>query len=315
MTARLRPLRLAPGGRLGLVSPSSPTLEPSVTSRGAAELHRLGFSTELAAHAECAYGYLAGQDRDRADDLLTMLERPDIDGVICVRGGCGALRTAMAMDPGRLQRLRDRPPKVFVGYSDITVIHALIERTLGWATFYGPMVISWARPTDYLRTGWRRALMETTPFPIDPDPDDPYVETLVPGVAEGEVAGGCLTLLAALVGTPWEPELGGRIVFFEDVEEDPYRIERLLSQLIAAGRLDHCAGIVVGEHANCGPRQPGPTIGLEQVFRDLLLPLGVPTLYHLPLGHGRQLATLPLGAPARLDATQGTLTVLESGVV
>ncbi len=301
--------------RLGLVSPSSPTLEPSSTARGVRELERLGFATEPAPHATEAYGYLAGHDRERADDLLTMLERSDIDGVVCLRGGCGALRTAMAIDRERLRRIRDRPPKVFVGYSDITVIHGLIERTLGWGTFYGPMVVSWARATDYLRTGWRRAVMEALPFAIDPDPDDPYVETLVPGIAEGELAGGCLTLLAALVGTPWEPELRGRIVFFEDVEEDPYRIERLLSQLLAAGRLDGCAGIVIGEHADCGPRHPGPTLGLEQVFRDLLLPLGVPTLYHLPVGHGRHLATLPLGVPARLDAGAGTLSVLESAVV
>jgi len=299
---------------LGLVAPSSPTLEPSSTARGMRALEALGFTTELAPHATDAYGYLAGSDRDRAEDLLTMLERPDIDAVVCVRGGCGALRTAMALDPERLRRLRNRAPKVFVGYSDITVLHGLIERTLGWTTFYGPMVISWAQPTDYLRLGWRRALMDAGPFPIDPDPDDPFVETLVPGVAEAELGGGCLTLLAALIGTPWEPDLHGRIVFFEDIGEDPYRIERLLSQMVASGRLEGCAGIVIGEHANCGPREPGPTIGLEQVFRDLVLPLGVPTLYHLPIGHGRQLATLPLGARARLDADAGTLTVLEAGV-
>lgn len=314
MALRVRPPRLAAGARLGLVAPSSPTLEPSTTARGVRTLESLGFVTELAPHAGCTYGYLAGRDQDRADDLLTMLERPDIDGVVCVQGGCGALRTAMALDPQRLARLRDRPPKVFVGYSDITVLHALIGRALGWVTFYGPMVLSMAHPSPYLLAGWRRALMSAEPFTVDPDPDDPYVETLVPGQAEGELAGGCLTLLAALIGTPWEPELGGRILFFEDVDEEPYRIERYLSQLIAAGRLDGVAGIVVGEHTDCGPKRPGPTLGLEQVFRDCLAPLGVPTLYHLPVGHGRHLATLPLGARVRLDADAGTLAILQGGV-
>lgn len=300
--------------RLGVVAPSGSTLEQSETARGVTALQRMGFEVELAAHTSDIYGHLSGSDRDRADDLLTMLERPDLGGIICLRGGAGALRTALALDPTRVEGLSELAPKVFVGYSDITVIHSVLARAVDWVTFYGPMVISLAHPTDYTVAAFRRALMSTEGFQVEPDPDDPYVETLVPGVAEGELVGGCLTLLATLVGSPWQLDVRGRILFFEDTDEEPYAIERYLSQLLAAGTLRGCAGIVIGEHANCGPKRPGPTLGLEQIFRDLIRPLGVPTIYHLPIGHGRHIATLPLGARARLDATQGTLTLLESGV-
>ncbi len=314
MADRQRPPRLRPGARLGIVAPSSPAPEPSSTARGIAALARLGFEPVAAPNAEAADGHLAGPDAARAGDLLLMLERDDIDGVICLRGGMGAIRTAMAVDGRRLAALRERPPKPFIGFSDITVPHAVLGRALDWVTFYGPMVTTLGRATPYTLEAFRRALMATDPFEIDPDPDDPYVGTMAPGVAEGELAGGCLSLLATLVGTPWEPDYRGKVVFFEDVDEDPATIERDLAQLLAAGRLQSCAGILVGEHHNCGPKEPGPMLGLERVLTDLLHPLGVPVLYHLPIGHGRHIATLPIGVPVRLDASGGRLQVLESGV-
>ncbi|HEY6538689.1 MAG TPA: LD-carboxypeptidase [Candidatus Dormibacteraeota bacterium] len=311
---RRRPPRLRRGMRIGVVAPSGSTLEPSLTRRGVATLEQMGFSVELAPHCGDTYGHLSGADQARADDLLNMLERPDIDAVICAKGGAGATRTALALDPARLAHLAELPPKVFLGYSDITVIHAILARVTGWVTFYGPLVISLAHPSAYVRSGLRKALMETEPFQIEPDPDDPYVATLVPGKVEAEVTGGCLTLLATLVGTPWQVDLKGKLLCFEDVDEEPYEIERYLSQLLLGGGLRECAGIVIGEHANCGPRRPGPTLGLERVFQDLLAPLGVPTIYHLPIGHGQHIATLPLGVRARLDADAKTLTILESAV-
>ena len=311
---RQKPPRLQPGMTLGVVAPSSQIFERSVTHRGVAALERLGFTIVFAPHAGDRYGYLAGQDRDRADDLLGMFFRDDIDAVLCLRGGMGAIRTANALDREILKKLADRPPKAFIGFSDITVPHAVFAKELNWVTFYGPMVITFPRATEYTVTAFRRALMETEPFDILPDPDDPYVETLVPGVAEGELVGGCLQLLAALVGTPWQMDLRGKIFFFEDVHSQPYEVERSLSQMIAAGLLRECAGIVIGEHTDCAPKNNTPSLSLEQVFDDLIRPLGIPTLYHLPIGHGKHLATLPIGAQARLDATNKTLSILESGV-
>ena len=314
MSRTYKPPRLCPGMTFGVVAPSSPVLERSSLYRGVGALEDLGFRVVCGAHVRDSYGYLAGQDADRADDLLTMLERDDVDAVICLRGGYGALRTALRLDHDRLARLADRPAKPFIGYSDITVPHIILGHALDWVTFYGPMIVSFAHPTDYTVAAFRRALMETAPFDILPDPADPYVETLVGGVADGELAGGCLQLLVSLIGTPWEPDFAGKIFFFEDVHCAPYDIDRMLSQLLAAGKIQHCAGIVIGEHADCAPKGPGNSLGLEQVFDDLIRPLGIPTLYHLPIGHGESIATLPLGVHARLDATGKRLHILESGV-
>ena len=314
-----KPPRLQPGMTLGVVAPSSQVLERSTINRGVAALEAEGFRLVFAEHARDTRGYLAGQDADRADDLLAMLERDDIDGVLCLRGGYGAIRTANALQTPerreRLQALVGRAPKAFIGFSDITIIHALLARELGWVSFYGPVLTSFAKPSAYIRDAFRRALMATEPFEIAPDPDDPYVETIAPGTAEGEIAGGCLALVVSLIGTPWEIDLRDKIFCFEDVHEEPYGIDRMLSQLLAAGQLQRCAGILIGEHADCAPKGGGNTLGLEQVFDDLIRPLGIPTLYHLPIGHGKHIATLPLGVRARLDADAKTFTVLEAGVV
>jgi muramoyltetrapeptide carboxypeptidase len=300
--------------KLAVIAPSSPVLEPSEIDRGVGQLLQLGFEVELAPHVTDVYGRLAGKDEDRATDFLDTLERRDLDGVICLRGGYGAIRTALALDQSRLRSLSTLRPKVFVGHSDITLLHGLLERFAGWVTFYGPMIISFAQLTDYTRDAFKAATMSSDGFDVPPDPDDPYVQTIVPGSVEGILAGGCLTMLDTLVGTPWEPDLADKIVFFEDVNCDPHRVERMIARLIATGRLSSCRGIVVGEHFGCVPQSTGPTLGLEQIFHDLLTPLGVPVLYHLPIGHGRHIATLPFGVLARLDATNRRLQILESGV-
>lgn len=309
-----KPTALAPGMRLGVVAPAAGSLDRSGLILGAKGLKRLGLDIELGAHVLDTYGHLAGTDQARGDDLLTMLERPDIDGVVCLRGGGGSMRTALAIDTARLKALGAQPPKVFVGYSDVTVLHYLIQTTLRWITFYGPMVVSFANPSAYLVDQFRGAVMSSTPVVVGPSPQSRYVVTVYPGVSEGRLVGGCLTLLAQLIGTPWEPSSAGAIVFFEDVNEEPYAIERYLSQLLAAGWFDHCVGVVVGEHANCKARRPGPSPALEDVFAELLSPLRVPVLYNLPLGHGSDIATVPLGARARLDADNGILQLLEAGV-
>jgi len=318
MTDLKKPPLLRRGMTLGVVSPSSQVLEQSTISRATAAMEAMGFTLAFADHSRDTRGYLAGTDADRADDLLTMLERDDIDGVICQRGGYGAIRTANTLNTppyrDRLRALANRAPKALIGFSDITVIHALIARELGWVSFYGPVLTSFAKPSAYTRDAFLRALTATEPFDILPDPDDPYVETIVPGTVEADIAGGCLSLIVALIGTPWEIDLRGKLFCFEDVHEEPYGIDRMLSQLIATGQLQQCAGIVIGEHADCSPKGPGNSLGLEQVFDDLIRPLGIPTIYHLPIGHGKQIVTLPLGVRARLDATAKTLRVLEPGV-
>lgn len=298
---------------IGVVAPSSPILEASQLNRAVAFVEELGFRVVLGEHVRDVYGYLAGRDRDRAEDLLAMLERDDVDAIICLRGGMGGLRTALALDRERLRRLRGRTPKAFVGFSDITVQQAVLLKDLDWVTFYGPVLIHMGRLTPYTMESFQQALMSAEPFDVLPDPDDPYLETIVPGVVEAELVGGCLQLLALLIGTPWEFDLRGKIFFFEDTRFEPWEIDQMISQHLAAGTLQECAGIVIGEHARVEARDS--SMGLEQVFDDLIRPLGIPTLYRLPIGHGKHHATVPIGVRARLDATNKTLRILESGVV
>jgi muramoyltetrapeptide carboxypeptidase len=311
--AQLRPARLHPGARVGVIAPSSGLLEPSKLARGVAELERMGLEVVLGAHVRDVRGYLAGEDRARAEDLLWALGDPSLDAVWCARGGYGAQRTVAALAPGEIEALAGRPAKVFIGFSDITILHALIIHRLGWVTFYGPSVTSLADRDRFTLDGVRRALFDAAPYAVSGHPDDPWVSTLRPGTAEGPLSGGCLTLLSALAGTPLQMDFAGRICFFEEVHESAYSVDRALSQLLAAGCLDGCRGIAIGDHTDVPDE--GPTLGLEQVFEDLLRPLGVPVCFYLPLGHGPHLATVPLGAPVALDAGSGTLSVLESPVV
>lgn len=314
MTERRRPGRLASGDCLAVVAPSSPVPEFSLAKRGFAKLSELGFELDFAPHMAESRGYLAGSDADRADDLLWALGHPRAKGIICLRGGYGAMRTVLALDHDAVRGLSSAPPKVFLGFSDITVLHAYLARELGWVTFYGPVVTSLGLgSTSYTLEALLKAVMEPAPFAVEPNPDDPFVDTLVGGRADGVLDGGCLTLLASLVGTPWQPDFSGKIVFFEDVDEEPYGIDGCLTQLLGAGALRGCAGIVIGEHANCRPRG-GNSLGLEEVFSDLLTPLGVPTIYNLPIGHGRHIATLPLGVSARLDADRPRLELTSPAV-
>ena len=318
MTATQKPPRLRAGMTIGIVAPSSPVAESADAARAIARFEGLGFQTILGEHARDKRGYLAGLDADRADDLLGMIERDDIDAVICLRGGYGAGRLLNTINtPERLTRLRrlaGRPPKAVIGFSDITMIHALIARELGWTSFYGPVLTSFKNATDYTIAAFRRALMAVEPYEILPDPDDPYLETIVPGIAEATLTGGCLSLIVSLLGTPWEPDLRDKLFFFEDVHEEPYAIDQMLTHLLAAGKLQECAGIIIGELADCRQRTPTNTLHLGEIFDDLLRPLDIPTLYNLPIGHGKHIATLPLGVRARLDATAQTLQIIEAGV-
>ena len=180
MPSRLLPPRLQAGMTIGIVAPSSPVFERSDMHRSVAALERLGFRVVFGTHAHDRYAYLAGRDRDRADDLLAMFARDDVDAVMCLRGGTGATRTAYAIDRDVLAKLRDQPPKPFIGYSDITVFHALFGKELNWATFYGPVLTSFAKATEYTLASFRDALMRAEPFDILPNPDDAYVERLSP---------------------------------------------------------------------------------------------------------------------------------------
>lgn len=309
-----KPPRLRPGDTVGVVAPASPSYNKSDIRRGIATLEAWGYRVVVGEHVFDRHGYLAGADAARAADLNRMFRDPEVRAIFMTRGGYGSCRILGQLD---WEALRHQP-KILVGYSDITSLHLAAHRLAGLVTFYGPMVAGYnARDlTEYKRDYLLRAVTGDAPLGEIRQPEDgPWLETIVPGRVTAPLVGGCLTLVCQTLGTPYEIDTRGKIFFFEDVHEEPYRIDHLLTHLLMAGKLQECAGIVIGECADCGPRPHHPaffsTLSLEDVIEELIRPLGVPAMYGLTIGHGKHLATLPLGVTATLDATGRRLVVEE----
>lgn len=307
------PRRLPDGARIGIIAPASPAADRSRVDAGIATLQRLGHTVEMRIDPLHHHGYYAGPDATRAADLLGALTDDALDAVMCLRGGEGCMRTLLALPRHAEDRIREARPKPLVGFSDITILHAWLQAEIGWASFSGPMVTTFAEATPFTIAGFQRALTSATSFDIATSSEGPAVRTVVGGRARGTLVGGCLSLVQALVGTPWQPDLDGALLCVEDIGEPPRRIDQMLTQLLAAGLLDRVSGIVVGELVRCTPDVRGDayphSLTIEEVLDELLSPLGVPVLHGLPIGHGRHIATLPLGVQAELDADAGTLHV------
>ncbi|MEO3743457.1 LD-carboxypeptidase [Plantactinospora sp. B5E13] len=298
---------LRPGDRVRVVAPAA-SPNPTNMARGIEILRGWGLEVELGEHVYARYGYLAGTDDERLADLDAALDDPGIRGVFAARGGYGTQRIVDRIDLSGLRRA----PRVVVGFSDITSLHGRLWREAGLVTFYGPMV-NW---TDS-RTGpesvesLRRAVMTTDPVVITRDPGETAAPVLVPGRATGRLLGGCLTMLSTSIGAADVPSFDGALLFFEDVDEPPYSIDRMLTELRRTGVLRRIAGVVIGQITNSvGAPDQWDAVA---VLRDRLGDLGVPVLGGLRLGHGPGQLTVPLGARATIDAEAGTLTV-EPGV-
>ncbi|WSY19089.1 LD-carboxypeptidase (plasmid) [Embleya sp. NBC_00896] len=306
-----RPRRLRRGDRVAVVSPCSPA-DPERLRAGCAVLGGLGLDVVVGEHAldEIAPGHLAGTDRDRARDLERAWRDPDIAAVVCARGGYGATRL---LDHLRWDLMAEAEPKILLGSSDVTALHQAFATRLGVATLFGPMpatagfVTAAGVPDDGTLAHLRTALFA---------PEDalvfasPRAHCLVAGRARGVTTGGTLTLLAAAVGCPESaPTATGAIVLLEDTGEQPYRIDRMLTQLLRAGRFAGAAGVVAGTWTDCGPADR-----VAAVLRERLAHLGVPVLAGLDFGHGRPQLTVPLGVEAELDAGAGTLTLTSAAL-
>ncbi|HJW64973.1 MAG TPA: LD-carboxypeptidase [Actinomycetes bacterium] len=303
--------RLPQGGCIGVPAPASPWENRSDLLRGVEWWRARGYRVKLAGGIEARDAYVAGDPKTRARDLEAMFADPEVDVVQCLTGGFGAMQLVPHLD---FALIADNP-KALCGYSDITALHVALRQRAGLATFYGPhlMTMGWTEASDFTRNRLLAVLAGDGTGPVPSDPDDPYVRPLRGGRATGPVAGGDLWLLLQTMGTPWEIELEGAILFFEDVDTPPWYVDGMLTQLGQAGKLAGVVGVVVGDMERCEWSDQRPewprTKSLEQVLEEQLEPLGVPVLYSLPLGHGKHLATLPLGVTATLDADARTLTV------
>jgi muramoyltetrapeptide carboxypeptidase len=308
MSARLLPPALPYGGTIAVVAPSSPVDEERLTA-GVAALERHGFRVRLGAHVGDRYGHHAGSDRDRAADLNAAFADPEVDAIFCARGGSGSIRVLPHLDYERVAR----HPKPFVGYSDVTSVQLALLKRAGLPSVFGPMVTpNWSRElSPVCRDALWRLICRPAPAGMLRDRDDPRpFRTLRGGVARAPLAGGTLALVASSLATPYQIELAGRLFFFEDVHESPARIERYLTQLLQAGLLDGVAGFVIGT-APYDETDHDRFLTLEQIYRDLLLPLDKPLVYGLSIGHEPSPIPIPLGITAVLDADGGLLRVVE----
>lgn len=310
-TSPIRPPRLAVGDKVALLSPASPPRTRRLLLTGEKRLQQLGFEVAPGRHVLAEYGYLAGSDRERLTDLEAAFLDPQVKAIFCSRGGYGVSRLLARFDPA----VARRHPKPLIGFSDITVLHLALLRA-GVVSFWGPMPCTdlWS---PFSVRALQRALMSPEPVGAVPFARGRRPRTLRRGTGQGRLVGGTLSLLAASLGTPYEVETRGGIVFIEDVDEEPYRVDRLLAQLLAAGKLADAAGVAVGIFTGTKVRNsPGRrSLTLQEVFADHLLPLKVPVLANVAVGHVPDQVTLPYGVAARLDAAAGTLELLEAGVV
>ena len=312
------PKRLEPGNTLGLVSPSSAPADPKAIDRSAAHLESLGFKVKLAPRARDRWGFLAGRDRDRAADVMRMFADPKIDGILCIRGGYGAARILPLLDFSVIRR----NPKVLLGFSDITNLHCALLVRANLLSFQGPMTAHQLIRPDYPKFS-REHLWSML---MNPEPAGSIcrgyplktVSVLRRGQATGQLIGGNLTVLTHLIGTPWMPSLRGKILLLEDVDEVPYRIDRMLTHLLNAGLLQQVAGVAFGVCQNCEePKVKGRREyrqSLDDVLRDRLSSLRVPVVTGLPFGHASFNATLPIGARAELDGNKRDLIITQAAV-
>jgi muramoyltetrapeptide carboxypeptidase len=286
---------------VGLAAPGGP-VEPETVAAGAALWEAAGFRVYRRDDLTERRGYLAGDDERRAAELMQLVRDPEIAAIVCARGGYGCDRILGRLDAGAFREAA----KPLVGYSDVTALLLWQRRCAGLGGFHGPMLEYGAeQPPDALAGLIGQLTGEAEP---------PRLRGTgrAPGVAEGPLLGGSLTLVVASLGTPWEIETEGAILLLEEVGERPYRVDRMLQQLRGAGKLDGLAGIGFGDLATCVDDRYETTIG--QVVAELVAPLGVPCVTELPFGHVRENAAWPLGGRATLDGSTGQLTVLERGV-
>jgi muramoyltetrapeptide carboxypeptidase len=307
---------LPEGGTIGVCAPSGPYYNASDVFRPTEWWESKGYRVKLLDGVWAKDDYEAGPPEKRAEDLHTLFTDPEVDVIQVLWGGTGAIRVLPHLD----FELIAANPKALMGYSDITNLHVALRQDAGLATLHGPGLGSMGYPdrTSFTWDSARAGFRDGAAGPVPDDPDDPYRRTIVGGNATGPIVGGNLFTFVHLMGTPWEPVFDGAILFLEEVHEPAYVIEIHLDQLRLAGKLNRVAGVVVGELKDCDWSEQRPEAprnrSIEDVLERCLAPLGVPVLYKLPLGHGKHLATIPLGVPATLDADARTLTIDEPGV-
>jgi muramoyltetrapeptide carboxypeptidase len=304
---KIKPKALKKGDTLGLIAPASPIYEESVFNEMLGNLTDLGFKLKLGNHVRNRNGYLAGTDEERVEDLMNMFKDPEVDGIMCIRGGWGCNRILTDIDYDVIRS----NPKVFCGFSDITSLHMAFYEKSDLYTFHGPVGKSiWnSFTTDAFKSViWNGEKVE---YIIPDNSEDRFIIT--PGTAEGMLLGGNLSVLVSMIGSEYLPAFEGAILFLEDIGESVYRIDRMLTQLKLAGILDKLSGFVFGKCTECSAGNNSLT--LEQVFDDHIKPLRIPAFYGAMISHEDDNVTIPVGISGTIDAANQIIRINDSAVV
>ena len=313
----LKPPRLKPGDTVGLINPAGATFHHEDVIIAEETFAALGLKMKAGAHLLDRYGYLAGTDEARAADVNSMYADPDVDAIITLRGGWGCNRILDLLDYKTIAK----HPKIIMGYSDITSLLLALNAKTSLVTFHGPVGIStWNEySTDYVK----RLLFEGQTFtmlnPTDKGDNLTQVKdrilTIHGGQSQGRLLGGNLTVLTAMVGSDYLPDFKNNILFLEEVGEDIYRVDRMLTQLKLAGILDEISGFVFGKCSKCNAGESYGSLTMEEVLDDHIKPLGIPAWFGSMIGHIEDKFTIPLGVKAEIDADKGSIKLLEAAVI
>lgn len=311
----LKPKRIKQGDTIGIVSPSSGLWQRSELWRSIEQFEKWGYKVKVGDHAYKNNFYLAGTDEERASDLMHFFKDDSVDAIICSQGGYGASRLLNLLDYEVIRK----NPKIFMGYSDVTALHLAIYKHSGLMTFHGPSASS--AGTEYMteiREKYMfKALTGTEPIGIIEAKD--YLVKINPGIVTAPIIGGNLTLIASTLGTPYEIDTKGKILFFEELDTEPWVIDHMMTHLKNAGKFEDALGFLIGDSSSCEPFKMNPgfpnQMSMEDVIFDILAPYKKPILMGLEIGHTKNLATLPMGILSKLDTVKGAFEILETATV
>ncbi|MGI6732944.1 MAG: S66 peptidase family protein [Anaerovoracaceae bacterium] len=308
----IKPHPLKKGDPVALIAPSSPVSEDKI-ELSLQSIRFLGLEPIPFPSCFLKNGYLSGMDEARAKDVNDAFLDPDIRGIFCLRGGYGATRILPLLDYASIRR----NPKFFAGYSDITALHTVFNRLCEFITYHAPMPARGYESLDSFTLESLSVAVFCGPQPGKVEnPPGETLETICSGIARGEITGGNLSVMAAALGSPYEIDTRGKILFIEEVDELPYRIDRNLTALKLAGKLQAAEGIILGTFSDIPEEDidPSDTLSLSEIFDQVIRPLGIPTVNNLRSGHIYPQIVIPMGMTAELNATEGTVAFIEQTI-
>jgi muramoyltetrapeptide carboxypeptidase len=309
----LKPKHLKKGDLIGLISPASTPDNLEKINEAVKYFERLGYRVMVGKNVGKVRGYLAGTDEQRLEDFHSMFLNKEVKAIFCVRGGYGSIRF---LDKINFSTIR-KNPKIFVGYSDITALQLAIFHKVGLITFAGPMAaVDFSGEVDpFTEENFWKMVTFPKPFGKFKNPQGERISCLTKGYAKGRLLGGNLSLVCSLLGTPYLPKLDKAVLFLEEVEEKPYRIDRFFAQMKLAKIFDKVSGIVLCNFTDCEETDSKKkSLSLNDVVSDYFSNLSIPVAYNLIHGHIKSKNTIPIGAMASVDCNKGIIEIIESSV-